>query len=110
MGCGASVQAGIVVQPKHAGEVMVKGENDSRYNVIVIGAGFAGLGAAKEALNQGLTVKVIEARNRLGGRVESVDMGPYKVDMGASWIHGIGPGCGDSEEWQDKMNPIYTIV
>lgn len=30
--------------------------------------------------------------------------------MGASWIHGIGPGCGDSEEWQSKENPIYTIA
>ena len=55
-------------------------------------------------------VKVLEARNRLGGRIESVDMGPYKVDMGASWIHGIGLGCGDIEEWLEKENPIYTIA
>ena len=30
--------------------------------------------------------------------------------MGASWIHGIGPGCGDDEEWTNKENPIYTIA
>lgn len=88
----------------------VRGGDSGHYNVLVIGAGAAGLGAAQEALRQGLTVKILEARNRLGGRIETVDMGPYKVDMGASWIHGIGPGCGDSEEWQDKENPIYTIA
>lgn len=30
--------------------------------------------------------------------------------MGASWIHGIGPGCGEEEEWENKENPIYTIA
>jgi len=30
--------------------------------------------------------------------------------LGASWIHGIGPGCGDDEEWENKENPIYTIA
>lgn len=96
--------------PKKSREAQVKGGDDDMYNVIIIGAGAAGLGAAQESLKQGMTVKVLEARNRLGGRIESVDMGPYKVDMGASWIHGIGPGCGENEEWQDKENPIYTIA
>ena len=33
-----------------------------------------------------------------------------KVDMGASWIHGLGPGAGDLEEFKGKENPIYTIA
>lgn len=37
-------------------------------------------------------------------------MGAYKVDLGASWIHGVGPGCGDDQEWEGKANPIYTIA
>ena len=37
-------------------------------------------------------------------------MGGMKVDMGASWIHGIGPGCGEDPEWDNKENPIYTIA
>lgn len=37
-------------------------------------------------------------------------MGEYKVDLGASWIHGVGPGCGDLEDWKDQENPIYTIA
>ena len=99
-----------LAKPKKTREATVKGGDDDMYNVIIIGAGAAGLGAAQEAIRQGLTVKVLEARNRLGGRIESVDMGPYKVDMGASWIHGIGLGCGDIEEWLEKENPIYTIA
>ncbi len=55
-------------------------------------------------------MKVIEARNRLGGRVNTENLGNHKVDMGASWIHGIGPGCGESEEWAQQMNPMYTIA
>jgi len=30
--------------------------------------------------------------------------------MGASWIHGIGPGAGDFEEFKGKNNPIYDIA
>ncbi len=93
-----------------AGDVAVYSGNSGKTQVLIIGAGAAGLGAANEATKLGLTVKVIEARDRLGGRVNTEDMGAYKVDMGASWIHGIGPGCGDSEEWETKENPIYTIA
>jgi phytoene dehydrogenase-like protein len=72
----------------------------------VIGAGVSGLGAAKHLKDLGCTVKVLEARNRIGGRVFTDVMGStdggIKVDMGASWIHGIGPGAGDMDEWEDK--------
>jgi monoamine oxidase len=84
--------------------------NYEKTNVLIIGAGAAGLGAAQEAIKQGLSYRIIEARDRLGGRVNTQDLGPYKVDLGASWIHGIGPGCGDDEEWENKENPIYTIA
>ncbi len=30
--------------------------------------------------------------------------------MGASWIHGIGPGAGDIEEFKNLENPLYTIA
>ncbi len=78
---------------------MYSANGDGRVNVLIIGAGAAGLGAAQEALKQGLSALVLEARDRMGGRVDTKQMGDYKVDLGASWIHGIGPGCGDSEEW-----------
>jgi len=80
------------------------------YSVLVIGAGPAGMGAAKELKSQGCNVTVLEARNRTGGRINTENMGTTKVDMGASWIHGIGPGLGDDPSYKGKMNPIYTIA
>jgi monoamine oxidase len=78
--------------------------------VIVIGAGVSGLGAAQELLNQGCSVTVLEARDRTGGRIYTKDQGDNVVDMGASWIHGIGPSAGELDRFDGKMNPIYVIA
>jgi monoamine oxidase len=57
--------------------------------VLVLGAGIAGLGAARLLQDAGLRVSVIEARNRIGGRTHTSNLWPdLPVDMGASWIHG----------------------
>ncbi|MDJ0627441.1 MAG: FAD-dependent oxidoreductase [Rhodobacter sp.] len=61
----------------------------SAQNVAVIGAGFAGLGAAQSLHAAGLSVTVFEARDRLGGRVWTDTSLGIPLDMGASWIHGI---------------------
>jgi monoamine oxidase len=58
-------------------------------DVIVIGAGVAGLTAARLLQEHGLTVIVLEARERVGGRVHTMRDGRV-TDLGASWIHGIG--------------------
>jgi monoamine oxidase len=55
--------------------VAVYSGNSGKVQVLIIGAGAAGLGAANEAIKQGLSVKVIEARNRLGGRVNTDNLG-----------------------------------
>lgn len=57
--------------------------------VLVIGAGMAGLAAAKALRAAGAEVVVIEARDRIGGRVHtSRAWRDLPVDLGASWIHG----------------------
>lgn len=58
----------------------------SRYEVIVLGAGIAGLRAAECLRDAGLRACVIEARDRIGGRIESVRLGDARVDLGASHI------------------------
>jgi monoamine oxidase len=58
-------------------------------SVIVIGAGIAGLAAATKLRAAGLTVTVLEARGRTGGRIwtDRAVLG-FPCDMGAGWIHG----------------------
>lgn len=54
--------------------------------VVVVGAGFAGLAAAEELVRAGVTVDVLEARDRVGGRVWSVPFAGGVVERGAEFI------------------------
>jgi monoamine oxidase len=54
--------------------------------VVVVGAGFAGLAAADELARARNEVLVFEARDRVGGRVHSVEFAGATVERGAEWI------------------------
>ena len=56
--------------------------------VVIIGAGAAGIGAAEFLYNNGIDFIVVEARDRLGGRIWAQDFKGFVVEMGANWIHG----------------------
>ena len=56
-------------------------------DVLVIGAGGAGLTAAKELAAKGVSVVVLEARGRIGGRAVTDDSLGFDWDRGASWLH-----------------------
>lgn len=56
--------------------------------VVVVGAGFAGLAAARRLADAGVRVTVLEARDRIGGRTRTDTSLGVPVDIGASWIHG----------------------
>ncbi len=58
--------------------------------VLVIGAGFAGLSAARALRQSGMDVVVLEARSRPGGRVLTDRSLGFPIDLGPSWLHG-GP-------------------
>ena len=63
---------------------------EKRRRIIVIGAGLAGLAAAKALQNAGHEVTVLEARDRIGGRTFTSTQWPdIPLDLGASWIHGV---------------------
>lgn len=56
--------------------------------VIVIGAGISGLGAAKALRDQGAEVVVLEALDRIGGRIHTDNSMGAPFEYGAGWIHG----------------------
>lgn len=62
---------------------------DPDTRVIVVGAGAAGLTAAKVLHEAGVSVIVLEARDRIGGRTYTAEVGPAAVDLGAAWLHGF---------------------
>lgn len=57
--------------------------------VIVVGAGMAGLVAARLLRDSGFAVTVLEARHRLGGRTWTDSSLGAPLDLGGSWVHGI---------------------
>lgn len=75
-GCGGSKPRGAMVP-------------SGRVDVIIVGAGVAGLTAAHELAKAGKSFVVLEATNRIGGRV-NVDMSfKVPIDLGAAWLHGV---------------------
>jgi monoamine oxidase len=60
----------------------------SATDVIIIGAGAAGLGAAKTLIAQGRSVRLLEAQNRIGGRAHTVTAKfGVPFDWGCAWMH-----------------------
>ena len=61
---------------------------DYRGEVLVIGAGAAGLSAARVLEDNGIAYTVLEATDRIGGRLKSSgDFADIPLDLGAEWIH-----------------------
>jgi len=66
-------------------------------SVVIIGAGMSGIAAARELVARNYRVTILEARNRVGGRIQTASVGGQAVDLGAQWIEGI------------TGNPIYRL-
>ncbi|CAN7128699.1 unnamed protein product [Brassica rapa subsp. narinosa] len=68
-------------------------------SVIVIGAGMAGIAAARTLQDASFQVVLLESRDRIGGRVHTDYSFGFPVDLGASWLHGV---C--------KENPLAAVI
>lgn len=80
-----------------AGGTPIAARTNSR--IAIIGAGLAGLSAARDLKQRGADVIIVEARDRIGGRIWTSRAWPdMPMDMGASWIHGV------------KGNPLTALA
>jgi monoamine oxidase len=101
---------------------VIQNQDLVKKKVIVIGAGLAGMTSAQLLLDNGFDVQVLEARNRIGGRLwTSSDIFSFNgqgvpIDVGASWIHGDRnqplmylKGKGNIDVWDDaEMRYIFS--
>jgi predicted NAD/FAD-dependent oxidoreductase len=85
-------------------------------DVIIVGAGVAGLAALEELSAAGISVRCLEARDRIGGRILTVrdEQVPIPIELGAEFIHGKPPeiwdlvtqGGGTANE--RRWKPVYV--
>jgi monoamine oxidase len=91
----------LVLQSLLAANTMAEGKSTpggKRKRVLVIGAGLSGLAAARHLQSLDQDVTVLEARDRMGGRIHtSTRWKDMPLDLGATWIHGV------------KGNPIRKL-
>ena len=71
---------------------------DGPWDVIVIGGGFAGVTAARDASFRGLKTLLLEARPRLGGRAFTAPFAGHDLDLGGTWI-----GWSQPSIWAEVM-------
>jgi monoamine oxidase len=66
--------------------------SDATYDALVIGAGFAGLTAARDLVNEGKRVLIVEARNRIGGRTWYRPFADttFSIELGGNWLDAEG--------------------
>ncbi|KAI1148394.1 amine oxidase [Nemania diffusa] len=82
--------------------------NLAHYDTIVLGAGIAGLAFASRLLQANHIasganrLRILEARDRVGGRIASVHVQGCRLDTGANWIHGTGT--------VKRPNPLMDIL
>jgi len=82
---GAGATALVAADQVHSNEIPPQ-STAVRTEVVVVGAGFAGLSAAKTLMRQSKKVVVLEARDRVGGRVKGAKIANHAVDAGGMWV------------------------
>lgn len=80
-------------------QILLMVDSVPKKKVIVVGAGFSGLSVAYHLKNECFDVEILEARDRIGGRVHPYDLSGSTVDLGGQWVHEAS-----------KNNPIRQLM
>lgn len=83
---GVGTTAVLGVDLAHADVARRPGDAGGKVDAVVVGAGFAGLAAARSLIAQGKKVILLEARDRVGGRVKGGKLAGHPVDVGGMWV------------------------
>lgn len=107
---GAAVLAasatGLSATAARAATAKAAGSADGPYDVIIVGAGFAGVTAARELKEKGLRSLILEARNRIGGRTWTTDFAGHTVEIGGGAVDAKQPNV-----WAEaKRYNIATVA
>ncbi|KAK7323240.1 hypothetical protein VNO77_26705 [Canavalia gladiata] len=77
-------------------------DSPSRSSVIIVGAGISGIAAAKVLAENGIEdLMILEASDRIGGRIRKERFGGVSVELGAGWIAGVGG---------PQSNPVWELA
>ena len=75
------------------------------YDVIIVGAGAAGIAAARRLHDAGRQVLVLEARSRIGGRAWTMSAGGFPLDLGCGWLHSA-----DRNPWSEIARDLGLAI
>lgn len=81
-GLGTGLPSFGVIKPET--NLKPKTRSEDVYSIAIIGAGYAGLTAARDLTSIGQQVLLLEARDRIGGRTWSSDIGGYPFELGGT--------------------------
>ncbi|CAA7393489.1 unnamed protein product [Spirodela intermedia] len=80
----------------------VAARSEPQPSVIIVGAGMSGISAAKTLSEAGIkNILILEATNRIGGRIRKAKFAGLNVEIGANWVEGVNG---------QEVNPIWTLA
>jgi monoamine oxidase len=75
------------------------------FDVIIIGGGAAGIGAARALAASGCSTLLLEASSRLGGRAWTTEIAGQRLDLGCGWLH-----SGDRNSWMRVAEEAGLVI
>ncbi|MGW9554648.1 flavin monoamine oxidase family protein [Nocardiopsis sp. NPDC055551] len=101
----ASSAVGLVTPAVAAATESTESRGSSDYDTIIVGAGLAGLTAARELRRKGKRVLILEARSRIGGRAWTDRFNDHQIERGGAWLDPLQPHA-----WREASRYDLKIV